>query len=100
VLVFHKGDTIDGGTGTDVLLVKGGSLDELFGADGKLDSNITNTEVLVSGNDASTMESLTDVSKLSAIGLTVGAGRQGNHRQHGQRHLEHRKPRNPMTGMT
>ena len=73
VLVFHKGDTIDGGTGTDVLLVKGGSLDELFGADGKLDSNITNTEVLVSGNDASTMESLTDVSKLSAIGLTVGA---------------------------
>jgi len=73
VLVFHKGDTIDGGTGTDVLLVKGGSLDQLFGADGKLDSNITNTEVLVSGNDASTMESLTDVSKLSAIGLTVGA---------------------------
>ncbi|WP_374289762.1 VWA domain-containing protein [Desulfovibrio desulfuricans] len=72
VLVFHKGDTIDGGTGTDVLLVKGGSLDELFGADGKLDSNITNTEVLVSGNDA-TMASLTDVSKLSAIGLTVGA---------------------------
>ena len=71
VLVFHKGDTIDGGDGTDLLVVKGGSVDALFDSDGKLDSNITNTEILISGKENGAVESLTDVGKLSDIGMTV-----------------------------
>ena len=73
VLVFHQGDTIDGGSGTDVLLVKGGSVDALFDSDGKLNSNITNSEILISGKENGTVESLTDVGKLSDIGMTVGS---------------------------
>ena len=73
VLVFHQGDTIDGGSGTDMLLVKGGSVDALFDSDGKLNSNISNTEILISGKENGTVESLTDVGKLSDIGMTVGS---------------------------
>lgn len=73
VLVFHQGDTIDGGDGTDMLVVKGGTLDALFDSDGKLNSNISNTEILISGKENGTVESLTDVGKLSDIGMTVGS---------------------------
>ena len=73
VLVFHQGDTIDGGGDTDLLVVKGGSVDALFDSDGKLNSNISNTEILISGKENGTVESLTDVGKLSDIGMTVGS---------------------------
>ena len=70
VLVFHQGDTINGGDGTDVLLVGGTdttTVDDLF------NSKTSNIEVIIKGDGA---ESLTDMQKLADKGITFTAGNQ------------------------
>jgi len=70
VLVFHQGDTINGGDGTDVLLVGGTdttTVDDLF------HSKTSNIEVIIKGDGA---ESLTDMQKLADKGITFTAGNQ------------------------
>ncbi len=68
VLVFHQGDTIDGGSDTDMLLVSNaenptGSVNDLF-------ANTANVEVVVTGD---AVDSLTDMQKLADKGITFGA---------------------------
>ncbi len=68
VLVFHQGDTIDGGSETDMLLVSNaenptGSVNDLF-------ANTANVEVVVTGD---AVDSLTDMQKLADKGITFGA---------------------------
>ncbi len=74
VLVFHKGDTIDGGADIDMLVVRGGSLDDLFvaNAGGKTDmGTVTNMEILVSSS-GSLLNSLTSMSELAEkVGITI-----------------------------
>ncbi|WP_291439830.1 VCBS domain-containing protein [Desulfovibrio sp.] len=71
VLVFHKNDTIDGGAGTDILLVsdkegEGLSIDDLF-------TNTSGIEVVVTGTD---VNSLTNMSSLADKGITFNADNQ------------------------
>lgn len=80
VLVFHQGDTIDGGSGTDMLLVKGGSVDALFtgaehtkGVDG-----ITGVEVMVS-TSGDALNNLTDMAEIaSKTGVSISTGSDGS----------------------
>jgi hypothetical protein len=63
ILVFNPGDTIDGGTGIDFLIVGGAqSLDE------DLMGNVNDVEVILSGSD---MSNLTDMNALQNIGITL-----------------------------
>ena len=69
VLVFHQGDSINGGEGTDVLLVSSvehpaGTVDDLF-------AGTTGVEVVVTGAG---VDSLTDMQKLADKGITFDAG--------------------------
>lgn len=71
VLVFHQGDTIDGGAGTDILLVsdkegEGLSIDDLF-------TNTSGIEVVVTGTD---VNSLTNMGSLADKGITFNADNQ------------------------
>ena len=71
VLVFHQGDTIDGGAGTDILLVsdkegEGFSIDDLF-------TNTSGIEVVVTGTD---VNSLTNMGSLADKGITFNADNQ------------------------
>lgn len=71
VLVFHKGDAIDGGAGTDILLVsdkegEGLSIDELF-------TQTSGIEVVVTGAD---VNSLTNMGSLAERGITFNADNQ------------------------
>lgn len=71
VLVFHKGDTIDGGAGTDILLVSneegaGLSVDALF-------TQTSGIEVVVTGAD---VNSLTNMGSLAERGITFNADNQ------------------------
>lgn len=71
VLVFHDGDVIDGGAGTDILLVGKaytGTVDELFAND-----KITNVEVVITGDDVG---SLADMQALVDKGITFNANNQ------------------------
>ena len=80
VLVFHQGDTIDGGTGDgdfDMVIVgDGGTVDSLLskGVNGT-DSNVKNVEMLVSGKGANDITSLTD---LNDKGFSVINGSNGS----------------------
>jgi len=69
ILVHHTGDTIDGGKGIDVLLTDDStnSLDTLL-------SSAKNVEVAIKGTDTandSAPMSLTDISKLAAVGINI-----------------------------
>lgn len=71
VLVFHQGDTIDGGAGTDILLVsdkegEGLNIDDLF-------TNTSGIEVVVTGAD---VNSLTNMGSLADKGITFNADNQ------------------------
>ncbi|MGV6994930.1 VCBS domain-containing protein [Desulfovibrio sp. QI0430] len=80
VLVFHKGDAIDGGIGTDMLVVKGGSVDELFtGAEhAKGVDGITGVEVMVSAS-GSALENLTDMAAIATkAGVSISTGSDGS----------------------
>ena len=80
VLVFHKGDAIDGGIGTDMLVVKGGSVDELFtGAEhAKGVDGITGVEVMVSAS-GSALENLTDMAAIATkAGVSINKGSDGS----------------------
>ncbi len=59
VLVFHKGDTIDGGEGIDILLVREDSLDDFFTAD----NDVSNMEIIVKSG-GTVLDSLTSVKDL------------------------------------
>ena len=80
VLVFHQGDTIDGGAGDgdfDMVIVGGGgTVDSLLskGVNGT-DSNVKNVEMLVSGKGANDITSLTD---LNDKGFSVINGSNGS----------------------
>ena len=68
IMMYHPNDVIDGGSGMDVLLVAGNeNMDSLFQG-GHLDSNVTDVEVIISGEDVS---NLTNMDALSNIGITV-----------------------------
>lgn len=68
IMMYHPNDVIDGGSGMDVLLVAGNeNMDSLFQG-GQLDSNVTDVEVIISGEDVS---NLTNMDALSNIGITV-----------------------------
>lgn len=68
IMMYHPNDVIDGGSGMDVLLVAGNeNMDSLFQG-GRLDSNVTDVEVIISGEDVS---NLTNMDALSNIGITV-----------------------------
>lgn len=77
VLVFHQGDTIDGGGDLDMVIVgDGGTVDTLLnGGVNGADSNVKNVEVLVSGDKAGDITSLTD---LANKGLSLSKGKDGN----------------------
>ena len=77
VLVFHQGDTIDGGGDLDMVIVgDGGTVDTLLrGGVNGADSNVKNVEVLVSGDKAGDITSLTD---LASKGLSLSKGEDGN----------------------
>ena len=80
VLVFHQGDTIDGGSGTDMLLVKGGSVDALFtGAEhAKGVDGITGVEVMVS-TSGDALNNLTDMAEIaSKTGVSISTGSDGS----------------------
>lgn len=67
--MYRPNDVIDGGSGMDVLLVGGRqNLDALF-QDGRLDHNVSNVDVVVSGEDVS---NLTSMDALKDIGIHVG----------------------------
>lgn len=69
ILMYRPNDVIDGGSGMDVLLVGGRqNLDALF-QDGSLNQNVSNVEVLVSGEDVS---NLTSMDALRDLGIHVG----------------------------
>ncbi|EGW51853.1 hypothetical protein HMPREF1022_01121 [Desulfovibrio sp. 6_1_46AFAA] len=68
MLVYHPNDVIDGGSGMDVLLVGNDSMDSLFRG-GQLDANVTDVEVIISGEDVS---NLTNMDALGNIGITLG----------------------------
>ena len=67
IMMYHPNDVIDGGSGMDVLLVGSDNMDSLFQG-GQLDSNVTDVEVIISGEDVS---NLTNMDALSNIGITV-----------------------------
>ena len=67
IMMYHPKDVIDGGSGMDVLLVGSDNMDSLFQG-GQLDSNVTDVEVIISGEDVS---NLTNMDALSNIGITV-----------------------------
>lgn len=68
IMMYHPNDVIDGGSGMDVLLVAGNeNMDSLFQGE-HLDSNVTDVEVIISGEDVS---NLTNMDALSNIGITV-----------------------------
>lgn len=74
ILVYNgqTGSTYDGGAGMDVLLVQGEqNMDSLFQSGG-LDQNVTNVEVIISGED---VLNLTNMDALSGIGITLGDNR-------------------------
>jgi len=77
VLVFHQGDKIDGGGDLDMVIVgDGGTVDTLLnGGVNGADSNVKNVEVLVSGDKAGDITSLTD---LANKGLSLSTGEDGN----------------------
>ena len=80
VLVFHQGDTIDGGDGTDMLVVKGGSVDTLFaGAEhAKGVDGITGVEVMVS-TSGDALNNLTDMAQIaSKTGVSISTGSDGS----------------------
>ena len=67
IMMYHPNDVIDGGSGMDVLLVGSDNMDSLFQG-GQLGSNVTDVEVIISGEDVS---NLTNMDALSNIGITV-----------------------------
>lgn len=80
VLVFHQGDTIDGGGDTDLLVVKGGSVDALFaGAEhAKGVDGITGVEVMVSAS-GDALNNLTDMAEIaSKTGVSISTGSDGS----------------------
>ncbi|MSS27835.1 hypothetical protein FYJ44_07215 [Desulfovibrio sp. PG-178-WT-4] len=67
--MYHPHDVIDGGSGVDVLLVGSNEdMDQLFRSDGSLDGNVSNVEMIVSGD----INDLTSMKALEGIGVTVG----------------------------
>ena len=69
ILMYHPNDVIDGGSGVDVLLVGSNEdMDQLFRSDGSLDGNVSNVEMIVSGD----INDLTSMKALEGIGVTVG----------------------------
>lgn len=68
IMMYHPNDVIDGGSGMDVLLVAGNENMDSFFQGGRLDSNVTDVEVIISGEDVS---NLTNMDALSNIGITV-----------------------------
>lgn len=80
VLVFHQGDTIDGGADFDMLVVKGGSVDGLFtGAEhAKGVDSITGVEVMVS-TSGDALNNLTDMAEIaSKTGVSISTGSDGS----------------------
>ncbi len=78
ILVRHAGDTIHGGKGLDVLLTDDSSanLDTLLSSANKVDS----VEVAIKGLDsahANAPLSLTDLSKLAAVGINISDSTNG-----------------------
>lgn len=71
IFMYHPNDVIDGGSGMDVLLVGNTEdMDQLF-SDGRMDGNVGNVEMIVSGD----VNDLTSMNALKDIGITLGDNR-------------------------
>ena len=67
ILMYHPSDVIDGGSGLDVLLVGNNEdMDQLFQG-GRMDGNVSNVEMIVSGD----VNNLTSLDALKDIGINV-----------------------------